>query len=422
MKIFYNFLIIPSGRALIFILTFFNKKLAEREKKWKSTLKELDSLPQNKKRVWFHAASMGEFEQAKPVIENLKENDPKLIVIVSFFSPSGYQNQKNYEYADAVVYLPFDASGNVRLFLTKADPDVAVFVRYEIWLNYLEELNNRQVPTTLICATIPGKEKPADSFIAVRYYRHCFNLFDRIFTVGEKHTQYLQSMKINTEITTSADTRFDRIIKSVESAAENPIVPPSYFRRKFVLVAGSSWQPDEEIIINAYNSLSEDDKDNIKLVLVPHEPTTANIERLQSALPDSILLSEIESNPENINNAEPKHIIVDSIGKLLRLYVVADAAYIGGAFGVGVHSVTEPAGYGIPLITGPKFNNSPDAVNLKNSNALSVIRNSDDFKKKFSELYDNENTRKAMGEKAREYVYAGKGVSNDVAEYIKSLL
>ncbi len=422
MKFFYNFLIIPSGKVLIFILTFFNKKLAQREKKWKSTLQELDKLPKDRKRVWFHSASMGEFEQAKPVIENLKESNPELTVIVSFFSPSGYENQKNYEYADAVVYLPFDSAGNVRLFLTKAAPDAAVFVRYEIWLNYLEELKKRHIPAALICATIPGKEKPADSFIAVRYYRHCFNLFDRIFTVGENHTQYLKSMRIDTEITTSADTRFDRIIKSVETAAENPIVPPSYFRDKFVLAAGSSWQPDEEIITYTYNSFPEDEKKNIRLILVPHEPTKANIDRLQSALPDNILLSEIESNPESIEYTEPKHIIVDSIGRLLRLYALADAAYIGGAFGVGVHSVTEPAGYGIPLITGPKINNSPDAINLKNAKALSVIRNSDDFQKKFSELYHDKTIRKSMGEKAKEYVYAGKGASSDVADYIKSLL
>jgi 3-deoxy-D-manno-octulosonic-acid transferase len=440
-SIIYNLIFIPIARIIIFFLKFSNPKLKEREQNWKKSLESLKQLPgKDADRLWFHAASMGEFEQAKPVIEKIKELKPDTIIIVSFFSPSGYNNQKNYKFADAVVYMPFDTRKNVLEFLELVNPSSAIFIRYEIWYNYLCKLKENKIPAFLICATEPRKSKFLKPF-----YKACFSFFYEIFTVDEKHTIYFKYLNITSEIHTSSDTRFDRIIQNVESAKENPIIPESYIsKEEFVLVCGSTWQPDENIIISAIKNL-EAEGFPIRLILVPHEPDEHNIGRLMKELPDSILLSEIltvettgkydtngfpkqvfgkeKQNQLKLNQVQhDKHIIVDSIGKLLRLYSHAGAAYIGGAFGVGVHSVTEPAGYGIPLASGPKMKNSPDAIRLNELGALRIINNQENMFLWLKELIQSKELSRNIGNMARNYVYGLRGASEIIAKRILNVL
>jgi 3-deoxy-D-manno-octulosonic-acid transferase len=420
-SIIYNLIFIPIARTVLFFLKFFNEKAGERERNWMESLSVLKDLPSSEKgiRIWFHSASMGEFEQAKPVIERIKERNPNVIIITSFFSPSGYLNQKDYQYADAVVYLPFDTKKNISQFIDLVQPKAVIFVRYEIWRNYLEELSKRKIPTLLICATIPGKISNKPLGLLSPFYQSTYNFFDEIYTVGKTHTEYFESLGINSKIFTHSDTRFDRIVQNVESAKASPVLPPELISENdFILVAGSTWEFDEKIIIDGLKIYSDSSK-NIRLIFVPHEPTEQNLKRLQSQIPDSVLLSDI-INEKNTSKKEIKsnHIIVDSIGKLLKLYSHADCAYIGGAFGAGVHSVTEPAGYGIPLAAGTGIDNSPDAVELCKLGALDIINNAEDFAKWLKELIESDEIRKRKSEIAKDYVYKSTGTSGIIAERI----
>ena len=417
MRKIYNSLFIPLARLAGELGKLISPKFRLRESGSKNSLGILDKLGNSGPKIWFHAASVGEFEQAKPVIELLKKENPDLKIIVSFFSPSGYENQKNYEFADAVIYLPFDTSSNASMLLDKMKPDAAVFVRYEFWLNYFSEIKSRGIPLFMINATIPGKTKPHDNKFLLKYYKECLDNFTEIFTTGDRHSEYFRNIDIDAEITSLSDTRFDRIMEKVRSESDNAILSKNFFdNNSFVLVASSSWEPDEEMIINAYNHYGSDKFKKLKIIFTPHEPEEKNISRIRESISGTVLLSEIESG-SSIRNT---HIIVDSIGKLLQLYRYADAAHIGGAFGAGVHSVTEPAGYGIPLSTGPRMKNSPDAIELNKSGALKINIDGKTFSEWLTEIMENEDKRSEYSKKAKDYVESGIGSSLRIADRIIS--
>lgn len=410
----YRFVFIPFAGIYLRVFSFFNKKAAKREQSWKKLLQKVEMLPKSK-RVLFHASSMGEFEQAKPVIERLKAIDPEIHIIVSFFSPSGYDNQKDYPFANEVIYMPFDTRRNARRFLSAVNPDIAVFIRYEIWLNHLKIMKEMNIAAILICATIPGRKSAPRNRLIRDYYRLGYSQFNEIYTIGEKHTEYFQELGIDSLIITSSDTRFDRIAENVEAAANNPIIDKKYLPdNQFVLVAGSTWPPDEDILVEAIEGLP------VTLVFVPHEPTEENIKRLIGKIKRPALLSEIERSDHPDKRFE--HIIVDSIGILLRLYGIADLAYVGGAFGAGVHSVTEPAGYGLPLAAGPMISNSPDAIELHKDGALSQMNNSNDLHKWLNQMIYSENERNSAGKIARSYVQNSTGAAEIVANKILGMI
>jgi 3-deoxy-D-manno-octulosonic-acid transferase len=434
-SILYNIFFIYPSLVLIKILKLILPKLKDRENNWKSSLNSITSIDSNNKnkRIWFHAASMGEFEQAKPIIEKIKELVPDTIIICSFFSPSGYNNQKNYKFSDAVCYLPFDTLHRAKKFIDLVKPDLAVFVRYDVWLNHLKRLVKNQVPIFLIDATIP-KSKFMQGSLMKPYLRAVYGCFSMIFTVGSDHSHFFENLSIKSDIHTTADTRFDRIINSVEIAAREAVLPAELFDDYFVLVAGSSWQPDEDIIINSYHNLKNTISKKLKLIFVPHEPTEEHIEQLQEKISETLLLSDILSLISSIksdlssdadliaelcNYIGERHIIVDSIGKLLNLYSIADAAYVGGAFGVGIHSVTEPAGYGLPVATGTKIQGSPDALALKELGALTIVQDDEDLQQWLYMMIESIEEKTKAGSASRDYVYKAKGASEVV---VKSIL
>lgn len=435
----YNILFILPGLLLIKVLRFFMPKLKERQQHCKKSLTALDSIAGLAgRRLWVHASSMGEFEQAKPVIELLKEKHKDLIVICSFFSPSGYNNQKKYTFADAVVYLPFDSIGKVNNFIKRVKPDCALFVRYDIWFNYLNQLRRRKIPSYLICATYPKSSFMRTFPLTKWFLNNAYSMFSKIYAISDDHADYFKSIVNPADVSVTNDTRFDRIAKNVAMASQNPVLPHEIFGSdEFVLVAGSTWQPDEDIIIGAYQRIASDATRKSRLIIVPHEPTAEHISELQKKLPSNVLLSElidkIESESKGCqltaNTIEivkkflvDRHIIVDSIGKLLSLYSLADAAYVGGAFGVGVHSVAEPAGYSLPLAIGAKIDGSPDAVNLYKRHALGIIENEDQFYRWMTALMNDEILRKQIGEIAGNYVFTALGSSKIIADEISHRL
>ncbi len=413
----YNVLIIPVLRILVRCTALFNPKLREREDSWDTTLELLSSLPPAEYRVWFHVASMGEFEQAKPIIEHLKAENPDISIIVSFFSPSGYRHQKHYPLADAVVYMPLDTSKKARQFVTAISPNAAVFIRYELWLNHLAELSKKKIPVYLWCATFPRKAIWNFPFFK-GFLQKTLGCFTQIYTVGEDETELFVKANRSLAVHTAADTRFDRIISVIEKSKDDtPIIPNGYFKPDdTVLVAGSTWQKDEEIIIESLNALEQTGQ-IVRMIIVPHEPTQEHIATLKNKLLDSVLLSELTEK-----NSNKKHIIVDSMGKLLKLYRYAHIVYVGGGFGAGVHSTAEPAGYGVPLVCGEHISRSPDAQNLENLGALTCVSSSKELIEWLLKMTTDKDERSKRGNQAKEYVYRGAGGSKAAAEIIANNL
>jgi 3-deoxy-D-manno-octulosonic-acid transferase len=418
-RFLYNLFFVPVMKLLLPVLSMFMPKLKKRRKDCKKIFDNA-SIERNTgdKVIWVHSASMGEFEQARSIIENLKKKHKNIKILVSFFSPSGYENRKDYSYADAVVYLPDDTVRNAKNFLDKFRPDACIFIRYEIWHNFLHTCNKRNIPAILIAATRPSKSKLTTFEPVKNFYAMNYSYFNKIYTVGKEHTEFFKSLDIVTEVITATDPRFDRIYEAVENNHKNGLLPKSVFENTFTLVAGSTWTPDENILIPALELLN---KDNFKYrcIFVPHEPTAEHIDELKNKI-NAVLLSELTEYKNNSDTDEniaekiaEKHIIVDSVGKLLALYSLADAAYVGGAFGAGVHSVTEPAGYGLPLATGPKMKNSPDAIELSNLKALATLRNKEDAIEWLEMLADID-TRKNTGETARNYIIKNRGTSDEI--------
>lgn len=417
----YNAVVLPLAGAAFFVGAQFNKKIAARVRGVRESWLRLAQLPRaSGKRVWFHASSMGEFEQAKPIVEALKKHHPSLQIVVSFFSPSGYEHQKNYSFADAVVYMPLDTVANARRFVALLKPHAAIFVRYDIWRNHLAALHRSSIPSMLVCATLnPKSLLLSDAFLA--FTRSTYNLFSRIYTAGASETQRFAEFGITAaqQLSTSVDTRFDRIAAQVQHAREHPVLPHHLFApTDSICMAGSTWERDETMILQAYSALSDDIRHQLRLVIVPHEPTTEAVQRLIAALPNAKTLSSIEQEIQSNQLPLFKHIVVDSIGKLLRLYAHAHGAYIGGGFGDGVHSVTEPAGYGIPLACGPAIGRARDAIALRERGALTVLNTTQETSAWLTELCTSAAMREHHGNIARNYVYSSVGHSTIIANDI----
>lgn len=419
MIIIYNIFLHIAYFFALFAKPFLHK-FKEREQNVSLTLNFIENLNHNNKKIWFHAASVGEFEQAKPIIEKIKEKYPNVQILCSFFSPSAYRTQKNYPFADYTFYLPIDLPKNAKRLVRKIKPDLVIFVRYELWANYLWQLKKINVPTFLINATAPNQNFFNKTFFMRKYYKFVFSLFTNIFTVNQFHTNYFNKLLRNNNIQTLSDTRFDRIIQKVEQAKSKAIFPKSLIKDKNIFVAGSIWEKDFLIIEPVIKKYNFTNNDKLTTILVPHEPKEKFLKAIETAFPDCIRLSLFLDNPIELNTGSV--IIVDSVGKLLMLYSYATLAYVGGGFGVGVHSITEPAGYGIPVACGPNCFNSPDSRPMLDEGALNIVHSN-------NELYDwiylitTDNFKyTSQANAAYNYVHSRAGSSEKFFSFIENYL
>lgn len=305
------------------------------------------------KRIWIHCASLGEFEQARPVIEKLKSQEPKPKIILTFFSPSGYEIRKNYEYADRVIYLPLDTKANAKAFLDLVKPDAALFVKYEFWFHYLNELSKKNIPTILFSSIFRNEQlffKWYGSF-----FRTMLSKFSKVFVQNEKSKLLLQTIAVESEV--CFDTRFDRVYEIAQNRKRFPLVEKFKSSSK-ILIAGSTWPNDEQLLLQLIN---ENILSGYKFILVPHDIDLKKIIALQKKLNvESVLFSEL-----NIQNALTAQIIlVDSIGSLSSLYAFGEIAYVGGGFNAGIHNILEAVVYNIPVLFGPKYKKSEEAKEL----------------------------------------------------------
>lgn len=338
------------------IASFFNRKARmTRIGQWYTNGILRKKIDRNAKYIWFHAASLGEFEQGRPMIETIRKRYPQFKILLTFFSPSGYEVRKNYEGADVICYLPFDTPFKVRKFLHLANPSIAVFIKYEFWLNYLTELKKRGIKTYLISAVF----RPNQLFFKWygAWYRKALFCYERLFVQDEDSRALLAGYGIeNVEV--CGDTRFDRVLEIQQNARLLPEIEAFAEESKLMLIAGSAWPEDEEIIIPYFNAHPE-----MKLIIAPHEIHREHLLYIQSLLHrPSIRLSEACEDSLRTNDC----LIIDSFGLLSSIYRYGDVAYIGGGFGGGIHNTLEAAVYGIPVVFGPKYHKFREAKNLIN--------------------------------------------------------
>ncbi len=350
---FYNILIVPTLFVFVRLIGIFNSKVRRgivgRRRIFEELILNAAALDKSKKLVWFHSSSLGEFEQAKPVIEELKK-DSSINILVTFFSPSGLENSKKYPYADLVSYLPFDTKANAKKFITIARPDLAIIMRYDIWPNHIWSMKKEGVTSYLIDATMkPGS--PRKFPIIKNFHKILFKDVSKILTVSQIDSKGFKSFDCtDNQLMVVGDTRFDRVYQRSLLAKNRNLIKDEVLKDKKILVAGSTWGLDEDVIIPAFIKLAKFDPD-VLLIIAPHEPTLVHLDRIENEF--SRQLKTIRFSHLN-NYKDERVIIVDSIGILLTLYTYADAAFIGGSFKQNIHNVLEAAVYGVPVLFGPK--------------------------------------------------------------------
>ena len=382
----------------------FVPKLAERVRDASRLLASVPSRRPTTLRVLVHAASMGELEQCVPVIAAIHRRDPSLEIIVSCSSPSGMRHAATLQHCTAAVYPPFERRGEIQAFLDVVQPDVVMIDRYDVWPLFIDELHRRSISVMVINATFPSAaaHRLMHQTMSVTYQRCA-----RITAVTQEDADALRGL-VGMEVSVLPDSRIDRICDRVAKARDTF----AYLLRSVpTLIVGSSWDADLSIILPAVQKLSPG---ALRVIIVPHEPTEQTLLRIQA----SISCTRLSQASEHTTG----HIVVDSVGALLSLYAIGTAAYIGGGFGAGVHSVLEPAGYGIPLACGPRIERSRDAVALQREGACTVLSTTADVELWLRSIVLDGDARQLAGEHARSYITARSGSSALYAQEMFRLL
>ena len=374
---------------------------------WKTNGTLREKIDRNAKYIWFHASSLGEFEQGRPLIEKIKAEHPEYKILLTFFSPSGYEVRKNYGGADVVCYLPFDTPYRVKKFLDLSKPVMAIFIKYEFWDNYLSELKRRNIPVYIVSA-IFRKEQLFFKWYG-GMYRKVLSYFTHIFVQDDASRELLSKYGV-TNVSVFGDTRFDRVQDVYKNTKQVPMVDlfvnNNRSDNQLTMVAGSSWQQDEEVYLNYFNEHPE-----LKLIIAPHEIHKDHLMHIESMLKrPSIRLSE--ATEKDIKGKSC--LIVDSFGLLSSIYRYGDLAYIGGGFGAGIHNVLEAAVYGMPVIFGPKYQKFKEARDLLQVGGAFSITDEKTFESKMEELSTYRDLLDAAGAAAGDFVKSNIGATNRI--------
>ena len=406
----YNQIVFIAG-FLLKIVALFSPKMALFVKGRKDVFKTLEAKIQaNDKSIWFHAASLGEYEQGLPVIEKIKEKYPSHKIIVTFFSPSGYEVRKNNTVADCTVYLPLDTQKNAKQFIELAHPELVFFIKYEYWPNYLNELKKRHIKTYLISGIL--RENQAFFKWYGGFYRKALNAFDFFFVQNESSKQLLQSLG-HQNVLVSGDTRFDRVSTILEK--NNTLNFIAEFKdNKITVVVGSSWPKDEEIIAQYINQYSNE---NVKFIIAPHNIKAEQIANLKTLITKPTVLF---SEKENQSLSDQQVFIIDTIGILTKIYSYADIAYVGGGFGnPGIHNILEPATFGIPIVIGPNYSHFAEATALVKLEGCVSIANNKDLLETFDDLIYKPDIRFQKGAICRQFVQQNKGATAIILNHLQ---
>ena len=406
----------------IVIASLFNEKV---RKMWRGEREAFKILKQkvdpNAKYIWFHAASLGEFEQGRPLMERIRKDYPQYKILLTFYSPSGYEVRKNYEGADIICYMPVDTRLNAIRFLRLVRPVMAFFIKYEFWSNFLHILKHRNIPTYSVSSIF--REDQVFFKWYGRSYAGVLKCFTRFFVQNEESKRLLEGIGI-TAVDVVGDTRFDRVLKIKEAAKQLPIceafrtgvassqsagVPHHDFK---VFVAGSSWPPDENIFIPFFNEHKD-----WRLLIAPHVIAEEHLKLILSLIKDKKVVRYTQTTPEEA--AEADVLIIDCFGLLSSMYNYGDVAYIGGGFGVGIHNTLEAAVWNMPVIFGPNNKKFQEAQGLLKSGGGFEINTYEDFSGLMSSLMNDENFLKQAGDKAGAFVAHLAGATDKVLANVK---
>jgi len=359
--------------------------------------------------IWFHMASLGEFEQGVPIIEVVKKQYPHHKIVVSFFSPSGYEVKKHTPLADAVVYLPLDTRKNAMKFLNLVHPEIAIFIKYEFWPNYLKELKERKIRTLLVSGGFRKDQlffKPYGGWM-----RSSLNTFEHFFVQNSTSKKLLNSIGFQ-NVTLSGDTRFDRVSHQIEQ--NNTLEFAEEFKNnKLCIVAGSTWPEDDSLLEDFINQST----DEVKFILAPHQIKTDQINRFKEKLNKKTLLY---SESKNTKLADYNVLIIDTIGLLTKIYSYADIAYVGGAAGTtGLHNILEPATFGVPVVIGKNFDKFPEAKQLQHLAGLYAIEDKEALNEILTKLINDAGFRKKTGMIASHFINSNTGATQIFRRYLE---
>ena len=356
-------------------------------------------------RVWMHCASLGEFEQGRPLLEALRQRRPELKIVLTFFSPSGYEVRKNWPGADYIFYLPLDTPPHARAFLAAVRPELAFFVKYEFWHHYLAELRRRGVPTVAVSAIF----RPGQAFFQPwgGFFRRMLACFTHIFTQNEASAELLRGIGL-TQVSVAGDTRFDTVVATATARPRAlPLLDAFASDWAPVFIIGSSWTEDLAVL----TPLLRRYQDELRFLVAPHEITEANLQAVEAALPGRVLRY---SRATPANAAAARLLLVDNVGLLSQLYRYGHFAYVGGAFGKGLHNTLEAAAFGLPLFFGPNYGKFQEAIDLVELACAFPVRTAEELEVAFTRLYHDEAARLRVQDAALDYVHEQAGATGRI--------
>lgn len=359
--------------------------------------------------IWVHSASLGEFEQGRPLMEAVKKQHPEVFILLTFFSPSGYEIRNNYAHADLVCYLPADLPGNAHKFLSIVQPQLAIFVKYEFWYNFLKVLQKKEIPTWLIAALF----RPQQPFFQPwgAWYLKILKGFDHFFVQNQSSVELLKKYQLQ-QYTLAGDPRIDRVIQIAAEAKTFPLVE-SFAQDSAVLMAGSTWGPDEALLAGLWEN--QELCAGWKMIIAPHEIGAIHLEQIEQKFgAQCIRYSQFKAE----DHANCTVMIIDNIGMLSALYRYATIAYIGGGFGTGIHNTLEPMAFGLPVIFGPKYQKFEEAVVNVKTGGVFVVQEPEDLKQIFSQL--TRSTFRAKASNAvQQYLQENQGATQKIMARLK---
>ena len=357
--------------------------------------------------IWFHCASLGEFEQGRPVLEKITAQFPQYKILLTFFSPSGYEVRKDYPGAHYIFYLPLDTPGNARQFLNLVNPTLAIFVKYEFWYYYLHQLKQRQIPTISISAIFRPDQlffKPYGGF-----YRNILRCFTHIFTQNKFSADLLSNINLS-KVTVAGDTRFDRVLQTAATVRNIPVVE-DFKQDSPLFIIGSSWPQDMEILLPFIQKWAN----QVKFIIAPHEIHEKELLKMETQLPDQTIRY---SQATQQKAADFRVLLIDNIGMLGSLYAYGNFAYIGGAFGKGLHNTLEAAVFGLPLFFGPNYRKFQEAIDLVELQVAFPIQNTAELTTTFARLYANNNLYQTTAAQAKNYVQTQAGATDIILKHL----
>ena len=389
------------------VVSLFNRKARLLIRGHRDTWRILRSQIGNGRYVWFHAASLGEFEQGRPLMERLRREHPEKRILLTFFSPSGYEVRKNYEGADVVCYLPFDTPLNARKFVRLAKPEMAFFIKYEFWRNYIDVLYHQEIPVYSVSSIFRENQI---FFRPYGYkYARVLRRITHLFVQNEASRELLKRLGV-TQVSVVGDTRFDRVIDIRRQARELPVAEAAT-RQGHVIVAGSTWPPDEDILIPYFNSHPD-----CRLILAPHVVSEDHLREIEQKLQRPALRYS-QATPESAAKADC--LLIDGYGLLSSIYRYATVAYVGGGFGVGIHNVPEAAVYGVPVFFGPNNRKFREARELIEAGGCFEIHSADDFNRQADRLFADAQALTQAGQAAGRYISNNAGATDAVFSVVR---